>query len=188
MAAWAKGCEGEDGANLYVLNERRSVPALQIVAARRVALAELFEQPPAIRGIDQAWRVDQVVRVRLCTAEDRQPAGLGGRHREALDLERDNSPVTGAAMRYGQRRFFVLPLAENTKHRNVVVMDDLQAKQQLVAAAAEKAGFAALAAAASVPLTTLYSLKKRDWQNKNVETFERLVAAARVIQDGKGAA
>ncbi len=67
-------------------------------------------------------------------------------------------------------------------------MDDLQAKQQLVAAAAEKAGFAALAAAASVPLTTLYSLKKRDWQNKNVETFERLVAAARVIQDGKGAA
>jgi len=91
-------------------------------------------------------------------------------------------------MRYGQRRFFVLPLAENTKHRNVVVMDDLQAKQQLVAAAAEKAGFAALAAAASVPLTTLYSLKKRDWQNKNVETFERLVAAARVIQDGKGAA
>lgn len=67
-------------------------------------------------------------------------------------------------------------------------MDDLQAKQQLVAAAAKRAGFAALAAAADVPLTTLYSLKKRDWQNKNVETFERLVAAARVIQDGKGAA
>lgn len=67
-------------------------------------------------------------------------------------------------------------------------MDNLSDKRALVEAVAETAGLTALALEADVPLTTLSSLKKRDWENKSVDMFDRLVAAARRIQDAQGAA
>lgn len=58
-------------------------------------------------------------------------------------------------------------------------MTEIEAALQRIRTVADrKGGLADLAREADVPYTTVHSFSERDWQHKNLEVVEKLVAAA----------
>lgn len=77
-----------------------------------------------------------------------------------------------------EQRSFVIPLAENTKHRNHRGMSQIATTIDAVRQAAERDGLPRLALEAGVPYTTVKSFADRGWQNKSLAVFEKLADAA----------